>query len=71
MERGDGNGGTGQPPPEYLSVSEVADLLHVSPTTVARWAAEGRLPFETNALGERRFRQADIEDLLRRMRGET
>jgi excisionase family DNA binding protein len=71
VERGDASGETGPPLPEYLSANEVAELLQVSPTTVARWAAEGRLPFETTARGERRFRRADIEDLLRRIRGET
>jgi excisionase family DNA binding protein len=25
--------------------AEVADLLHVSPKTVSRWAKEGKLPF--------------------------
>jgi hypothetical protein len=31
--------------PSYLHTAEVADLLHVSPKTVSRWAKEGRLPF--------------------------
>jgi predicted transcriptional regulator len=30
--------------PSYLHTVEVADLLHVSPKTVSRWAKEGRLP---------------------------
>jgi hypothetical protein len=29
----------------YLRTAEVADLLHVSPKTVSRWAKEGKLPF--------------------------
>ena len=32
-------------PPSYLHPAEVADLLHVSPKTVSRWAKEGRPPF--------------------------
>jgi hypothetical protein len=31
--------------PSYLRAAEVADLLHVSPKTVSRWAKEGKLPF--------------------------
>jgi len=27
-------------PPSYLHTAEVADILHVSPKTVARWAKE-------------------------------
>jgi excisionase family DNA binding protein len=29
----------------YLRTAEVADILHVSPKTVSRWAKEGKLPF--------------------------
>jgi hypothetical protein len=29
----------------YLRTAQVAELLHVSPKTVSRWAQEGRLPF--------------------------
>ena len=28
----------------FLHTSHVADLLHVSPKTIARWATDGRLP---------------------------
>jgi hypothetical protein len=31
--------------PRYLHPAEVADILHVSPKTVSRWATEGKLPF--------------------------
>jgi hypothetical protein len=31
-------------PPSYLRAAEVADILHVSPKTVSRWAKEGKLP---------------------------
>jgi hypothetical protein len=31
--------------PSYLRAAEVADILHVSPKTVSRWAKEGKLPF--------------------------
>jgi hypothetical protein len=29
----------------YIRAAEVADILHVSPKTVSRWAKEGKLPF--------------------------
>ena len=29
----------------YLHTAEVADILHVSPKTLSRWAKEGRLPY--------------------------
>jgi excisionase family DNA binding protein len=32
-------------PISYLRTAEVADLLHVPPKTVSRWAKEGKLPF--------------------------
>ena len=31
--------------PRYLHTAEVADILHVSPKTVSRWAKEDKLPF--------------------------
>jgi excisionase family DNA binding protein len=33
----------------------VADILHVSPKTVSRWAMEGRLPFLKTLGGHRRY----------------
>lgn len=39
----------------YLRSSEVADLLHVSPKTVSRWAKEGKLPYRRTLGGHRRF----------------
>ena len=35
----------GSEAPSYLLPAEVADVLHVSPKTVSRWAKEGKLPF--------------------------
>ena len=42
-------------PPSYLHPAEVADILHVSPKTVSRWAKEGRLPFLKTLGGHRRY----------------
>lgn len=54
---------------EYLRPSETAKVLHVSPKTVSRWAAEGRLPSLVTLGGHRRFRRSDIEEIRRRMEG--
>ena len=48
----------------YLTNSEVAALLHVSPKTVTRWAKEGKLSFQRTLGGHRRFSQAVIEALV-------
>ena len=50
-------------PPSYLHPAEVADLLHVSPKTVSRWAKEGRLPFLKTLGGHRRYPEAEIREL--------
>lgn len=49
---------------DYLHVSAVAALFHVSTRTVARWADEGRLPHVLTLGGHRRFHRKDIEDLV-------
>lgn len=40
---------------EYLKTAEVADILHVSPKTVTRWAKDGKLPHSRTLGGHRRF----------------
>jgi excisionase family DNA binding protein len=57
--------------PSYLHTAEVADLLHVSPKTVSRWAKEGRLPFLKTLGGHRRYPEAEIRDLAEGLREET
>jgi excisionase family DNA binding protein len=47
----------------HLRSAEVADLLGVSPKTVARWAKEGRLPFVRTLGGHRRYSEAAIREL--------
>jgi excisionase family DNA binding protein len=39
----------------WLTASEAARRLHVSPKTVARWASEGRLEHRRTLGGHRRF----------------
>jgi excisionase family DNA binding protein len=54
---------------QYLTPSEVAVLLHVSPKTVSRWATQGYLPCLVTLGGHRRFRREDIDDILRERGG--
>ena len=51
-------------PPRYLRAAEVADILHVSPKTVSRWAKEGKLPFLKTLGGHRRYPAAEIRQLV-------
>jgi excisionase family DNA binding protein len=57
--------------PSYLHTAEVAELLHVSPKTVSRWAKEGRLPFLKTLGGHRRYPEAEIRDLAEGLREEA
>jgi excisionase family DNA binding protein len=50
--------------PRYLRTAQVAELLHVSPKTVSRWAQEGMLPFFRTLGGQRRYPDAEIRALL-------
>ena len=45
---------------EYLRPGEAAKLLHVSPKTIDRWAADGRIPCIVTLGGHRRFRVDDV-----------
>jgi excisionase family DNA binding protein len=47
----------------FLPTSQVADLLHVSPKTIARWAKEGRLPYQRTLGGHRRCPEQAIRQL--------
>jgi excisionase family DNA binding protein len=57
--------------PSYLRAAEVADLLHVTPKTVSRWAKEGKLPFLKTLGGHRRYPEAEIRELAEGLREET
>jgi excisionase family DNA binding protein len=48
-------------PGEWLSLSEVAEVLGVHPSTVRSWADNGRLPVHRTAGGHRRFRRAEVD----------
>jgi excisionase family DNA binding protein len=57
--------------PSYLLAAEVADILHVSPKTVSRWAKEGKLPFLKTLGGHRRYPEAEIRKLAEGLRQEA
>ncbi len=50
-------------PKSYLTSSDVARLLRVSPTTVARWTREGRLGCFVTLGGHRRFERSAVDEL--------
>jgi excisionase family DNA binding protein len=41
----------------------VAAILQVSPKTVARWAQQGRLPYQRTLGGHRRYPESAIREL--------
>ena len=47
----------------FLSPRQVADILHVSPKTIARWAKDGRLPSQRTLGGHRRSLEQAIRQL--------
>ncbi|MGE5221924.1 MAG: helix-turn-helix domain-containing protein [Omnitrophica WOR_2 bacterium] len=46
---------------EWLSLSQVAEVLGVHPSTVRAWADQGRLPVHRTRGGHRRFRRSEVE----------
>jgi excisionase family DNA binding protein len=55
------------PTKNYMTSSEVARLLQVSPTTIARWTREGRLGCFVTLGGHRRFERTAVDELRRRL----
>ncbi len=55
----------------HLRTAEVADLLHVHPKTIARWAKQGLLPHQRTLGGYHRFPQAPIRELAARLHQEV
>jgi len=49
---------------EFLTTSEAADLVKVSPATLKRWARAGIIPSERTSGGHRRYRREDLEGYL-------
>ena len=50
-----------------MTRAEVARVLGVSPTTVTRWAREGRLPSRVTLGGHHRFERALVDEVFERM----
>ncbi len=52
---------------QYVKIAEAARILGVSQNTLRAWAEDGKVPVYRNpANGYRLFRQADLEEFLRR-----
>jgi hypothetical protein len=49
---------------ELLFPSEVAQMLHVDPKTVTRWAANGKIDVIYTPGGHSRYRRSDINAIL-------
>lgn len=51
--------------PDLLTISEVANLLRVSPLTIKRWGKKGKLPaIRINSRGDRRYKKDVVLRLL-------
>ena len=50
---------------DYLTPTQVANMLMVSPVTVRAWAQKGLLRADTTPGGHRRFRHQDVQDFAR------
>ncbi len=48
-------------PGEWLSLSEVAQILGVHPSTIRNWADQGQIPVHRTKGGHRRFKQSEVE----------
>jgi excisionase family DNA binding protein len=46
---------------DWLSLSEVAEILGVHPSTVRSWADHGKLPVHRTQGGHRRFKRSEVE----------
>jgi excisionase family DNA binding protein len=51
----------------YLTATEVAERLGVSPKTVSRWAKDGRLAHQRTLGGHRRYDPAQVDQLKREL----
>lgn len=57
-----------EPARGYLTPAEVGRIVGVAPTTVTRWAREGKLPCLVTLGGHRRF-DPDVVEVLKRTLG--
>ena len=54
-----------------LTPAEVAALFRVDPKTVTRWAKAGKLTAIRTLGGHRRYRQSEVQSLLKTIPGNT
>lgn len=52
-------------PERLLTPSEVAAIFRVDPKTVTRWASAGKLSSIKTLGGHRRFKEAEVQQLLK------
>ncbi len=52
---------------QLLTPAEVAALFRVDPKTVTRWAKAGKLHAIRTLGGHRRYRQSEVDELLRQV----
>jgi excisionase family DNA binding protein len=57
--------GRGMEPETLLTPAEVATIFRVDPKTVTRWAKAGKLTAIRTLGGHRRYRQSEVQALLR------
>ncbi len=48
-------------PAEWLSLSQVSEILGVHPSTVRNWSDQGHLPVHRTKGGHRRYRRSEVE----------
>jgi excisionase family DNA binding protein len=49
----------------FMTARQVAGVFEVSPSTVLRWAKDGRLPALVTPSGRLRFPRESIEEMIR------
>jgi excisionase family DNA binding protein len=55
---------TANPKDDFVQAGVVAQMLHVSPKTIARWATEGQIPSVRTLGGHRRFHKPTIQTII-------
>ena len=55
----------------FLRSAQVAEILQVSPKTIARWAQHGLLPCQRTLGGHRRYPESAIRELAASLRQEV
>ncbi len=71
MTAGPGAAAGPRRPDRLLTPGEVASIFRVDPKTVTRWAAAGRLSSIRTPGGHRRFRESEVQALLRGTTGSS